>query len=65
MLYNIPGVYTTVIDRSYIQPLLVEGRSVFIAGFSKYGEDKFYNFADADTMEFVLGDIDIKDTERG
>lgn len=60
MTYNIPGVFTSVIDRSYIQPLVVEGRSVLIAGFSKYGEDKFYNFADADTMKFTLGDMDIK-----
>jgi len=60
MTYNIPGVFTSVIDRSYVQPLIVEGRSVLIAGFSKYGEDKFYNFADADTMRFTLGDIDIK-----
>jgi len=60
MTYNIPGVFTSVIDRSYVQPMIVEGRSVLIAGFSKYGEDKFYNFADADTMKFTLGDIDIK-----
>lgn len=58
--YNIPGVFTSVIDRSYVQPLVVEGRSVLIAGFSKYGEDKFYNFADAETMKFTLGDIDVK-----
>ncbi len=60
MTYNIPGVFTSVIDKSYIQPAIVEGRSVLIAGFSKYGEDKFYNFADADTMKFTLGDMDIK-----
>jgi hypothetical protein len=60
MTYNIPGVFTSVIDRSYIQPLVVEGRSVLIAGFSKFGEDKFYNFADANTMKFTLGDMDIK-----
>jgi len=60
MLYNIPGVFTRVIDKSYIQPLLVEGRSVFIAGFSKFGEDKFYEFGDAETMKFTLGDLDIK-----
>jgi len=60
MTYNIPGVFTSVIDRSYVQPLIVEGRSVLIAGFSKYGEDKFYEFADADTMKFSLGDMDIK-----
>ncbi len=60
MRYNIPGVFTSVIDRSYIQPLLVEGRSVFIAGFSKFGEDKFYEFGDAETMEFTLGALDIE-----
>ena len=60
MTYNIPGVFTSVIDRSYIQPLIVEGRSVLIAGFSKFGEDKFYEFADADSMKFTLGDMDIK-----
>jgi hypothetical protein len=59
MLYNIPAVFTSVIDKSYIQPLLVEGRSVLIAGFSKYGEDKFYEFGDAETMTFTLGELDI------
>ena len=59
MKYNIPGVFTSVIDRSYVQPLLVEGRSVFIAGFSKFGEDKFYEFGDASTMEFTLGALDV------
>jgi hypothetical protein len=58
--YNIPGVFTSVIDRTYVQPSVVEGRSVLIAGFSKYGEDKFYNFSDAETMKFTLGDIDVK-----
>ena len=65
MTYNIPGIFTSVIDKSYIQPLVVEGRSVLIAGFSKYGEDKFYNFADADTMEFTLGEMDVKRYGRG
>jgi len=65
MTYNIPGVFTSVIDRSYIQPLIVEGRSVLIAGFSKYGEDKFYNFADAETMEFTLGEMDIRRYGKG
>ncbi len=65
MTYNIPGVFTSVIDRSYIQPAIVEGRSVFIAGFSKFGEDKFYEFGDADTMKFTLGEMDIKRYGQG
>jgi len=60
MKYNIPGVFTSVIDQSYIRPLTIEGRSVLIAGFSKYGEDKFYEFGDAETMKFILGEMDIK-----
>ncbi len=65
MTYNIPGVFTSVIDRSYIQPAIIEGRSVLIAGFSKYGEDKFYEFGDADTMKFTLGEMDIKRYGQG
>jgi hypothetical protein len=60
MIYDIPGVFTSVIDRSYVQPLITEGRSILIAGFSKFGEDKFYQFGDASTMEFVLGALDVE-----
>ncbi len=60
MIYDIPGVFTSVIDRSYVQPLITEGRSILIAGFSKFGEDKFYQFGDTATMEFVLGTMDVE-----
>lgn len=60
MTYNIPGIFTSVTDRSYAQPILLGGRSVLIAGFSKYGSEEFHEFADVDTMKNTLGNLDIK-----
>ena len=60
MIYDIPGIFTSVADRSYAQEITLGGRSVLIAGFSKYGEEDFHFFSDIEKMKFTLGELDIK-----
>lgn len=65
---NIPGVYTSIIDRTFTQPITIGGRSVLIAGFSKYGnagDNDFYTFSDITDMEYNLGKIDLKKYGKG
>lgn len=61
MIYDIPGIFTSVNDRTYIQPVLVGGRSVLIVGFSRFGEeDKFHEISDSTSLKQILGSMDIK-----
>lgn len=53
--YNIPGITTSVIDYSNVQKQLLGGRSVLIAGFSKFGSEEIMNVADADELKYKTG----------
>jgi len=60
MVYDIPGITTSVADRSYPTATELGGRSVLIAGFSKFGEEDFHEYSDPEKMKFSLGEIDLK-----
>jgi len=53
--YNIPGVTTSLVDRSHTTKKVTSGRSVLIAGFCKYGSDEIIEFSDSDEIAGVLG----------
>ena len=54
-IYNIPGITTSVIDQSYIVPKTGYGRTVLLAGFSKYGSEDFMEITDIEGLDDILG----------
>ena len=58
--YNIPGITTSLIDNSYLAKSISSGRSVLIAGFSKYGTEDLFLFNDIETVNAKLGLENIK-----
>jgi len=53
--YNIPGITTSVIDYSNIQTMLLGGRSILVAGPSKFGNEEVMNIADAQELIYKTG----------
>jgi len=58
--YNIPGITTSLIDNSYLATNVASGRSVLIAGFSKYGTEDLFMFNDVKQVTAKLGLENIK-----
>lgn len=59
-IYNIPGITTSVIDQSYKTPQVSSGRTVLLAGFSKYGDETILEFSNPDDVEKVLGTVNYR-----
>jgi len=58
--YNIPGITTSLIDNSYLKTNTFSGRSVLVAGFSKYGSEEITSFSDIEVVKAKLGLENIK-----
>lgn len=54
-VYNIPGITTSVLDLTHTTATTSSGRSVLLAGLSKYGTEELMEFGDALDVDLVLG----------
>ncbi len=54
-VYNIPGITTSVLDLTHTTATISSGRSVLLAGLSKYGTEELMEFSDALDVDLVLG----------
>lgn len=54
-VYNIPGITTSVLDLTHTTATTSSGRSVLIAGLSKYGTEELLEFSNAVDVDLFLG----------
>jgi len=54
-VYNIPGITTSVLDLTHTTATTSSGRSVLLAGLSKYGTEELMEFSDALDVDLILG----------
>jgi len=52
---NIPAVSTNIVDKSFLEPVFNQGRTVLIPFFSKYGTEEIQNFYGVQEVKYKLG----------
>jgi len=62
---DIPGISTSIIDRSTMEKNIKGLRTILLPGFFKYGKEDFVEFNDFDSFKYSLGDVDIKKYGNG
>jgi hypothetical protein len=57
---NIPGVTTSVVDKTSIAIVVNNNRTVLLPGFFKYGKEGFTTSIGTDQFEYNHGSMDLK-----